>query len=99
MKYKFEWKLVPILNSAANVRTPLKASGGTEIELDDDEAGILPQDLHTDHPLRPLLEICGPVPVVLQCRGRGGERLKIPTLEFLTKSARTRRRASHHPVE
>ena len=88
MKYKMTWQLTPTTGHK------IVRQGSAEIELDDDEIGVLPHDLSPDHPLRPLLEICGPVPVILQCRWRGGERVNVPTLEFITKSARVRRRAS-----
>jgi len=93
MKYKMTWQL-----TLPNSRKPVK-EGEAEIDLDDDEIGILPHDLTPEHSLRRVLEICGPAPVVLHCRDRGGERLKIPTLEWLTKSSRTRRRARQSPSE
>ncbi len=88
MKYKIEWALKP-LNGIGTAR-----KGSAEVELDEDEIDLLPQDVDKDHALRPILEICGPVPVIIQCRERGGERLNIPTLEYLTKGARLRRRAN-----
>ncbi|MCH7651923.1 MAG: hypothetical protein IIA63_12305 [Nitrospinae bacterium] len=85
MKYNFVWKLVPVDGGVA-------LSGDSAIELDQDEVGVLPEDLSTDHPMRSTLEACGPVALILQCRERGGERLKVPTLEFITKGSRHRRR-------
>ncbi len=86
MKYKFVWKLVPDDKAAQTL------TGSKDIDLDDDEVGIYPRDLSADHPFRSTLETCGPVPLVLQSRERGGERFKVPTLEWLTKASRHRRR-------
>lgn len=85
MKYNFVWKLVPVDGGVV-------LSGDSAIELDEDEVRIIPEDLSPSHPMRSTLDVCGPVPLVLQCRERGAERLKVPTLEFITKSARQRRR-------
>lgn len=67
----------------------MKFSHSYEIELDPDEAGLKAEDFQPGSILQDLFQKFGPGPVVALCRARGGERLNIPTLEYVTKPSRS----------
>lgn len=70
----------------------MKFSHTYEMELDDDEAGMEIEDFESGSVLQILFEQCGSGPVAILCRARGGERLNVPTLDYITKPSRARRR-------